>query len=140
MTDPITDIIATFDEDIPVSAAVAAEREAVKWIMTHDISGQATFDEEAAARLEAQLPPPPDEPVTRESVDAMMVTTSLRIPLGTQRRLQAYADAHGVKPTALMREWVELMLTATEHDRPVMLHDVMRALAQLPAPQHQAAA
>ena len=71
--------------------------------------------------------------VTPESVDAMLVTTSLRIPLGTQRRLQAYAQAHGVKPTALMRQWIEQMLAEAENDRPISLHDALRVLIQLPS-------
>jgi hypothetical protein len=101
--------------------------------MTHDLSDQFPGDDAASAELAAQLPTAAG-PVTAESVDAMLVTTSLRIPLGTQRRVQAYAEAHGMKPTALMRQWVEQMLAAVENDHPISLQDALRVLAQLPAP------
>jgi hypothetical protein len=125
----VTDIIETFDPEIPVSATVAAEREAVRWAMTHSLAGLER-DEAESARLAAELP---DEgPTTREEVDAMMVTTSLRLSMGVQRRVQAVAAERGVKPTALMRGWIEQMLTAAEVDRPISLQDALRVLTQLP--------
>jgi hypothetical protein len=65
------------------------------------------------------------------------VTTSLRIPLGTQRRVQAYAEAHGIKPTTLMRQWIEQMLVAAESDRPISLQDALHVLTQLPPTTEQ---
>jgi hypothetical protein len=130
----VADINGAYDEDVPVSREEAAARRAVEWAMTHDLSDQFPGDEAASAELAAQLPATA-EPVTTESVDAMLVTTSLRIPLGTQRRVQAYAEAHGMKPTALMRQWIEQMLAAVEKDHPISLQDALRALAQLPPPE-----
>jgi hypothetical protein len=43
-----------------------------------------------------------DEPATDP-----MVTTSLRLPLGVMRAVRAAAAAEKVKPTALIRRWVE---------------------------------
>jgi predicted DNA-binding protein len=126
----VTDnIIETFDPEIPVSAGVAAEREAVRWAMTHSLA-DLEVDEAESARLAAELPT--EGPTSPEEVDAMMVTTSLRLPLGVQRRVQAYAKAHGMKPTAVMRGWIEQMLTAAEVDRPISLQEALRVLAQLP--------
>jgi hypothetical protein len=39
-----------------------------------------------------------------------------------------------MKPTALMRQWIEQMLAAVEKDHPISLQDALRALAQLPPP------
>jgi len=136
----VADITCTHDEDTPVSREEAAERRAAEWAMTHSLAG-VERDEAASAELAAQLPTG-TEPVTAESVDTMLVTTSLRIPLGTQRRIQAYAEAHGIKPTTLMRQWITQMLTAVDNDHPISLQDALRVLAQLPATasdQHRAA-
>ncbi len=129
----MADVTGAHDEDIPVSREEATVRHAVEWVMTHDLSDQFPGDDAASAELAAQLPTAAG-PVTAESVDAMLVTTSLRIPLGTQRRVQAYAEAHGMKPTALMRQWIEQMLAVVENDHPISLQDALRVLAQLPAP------
>jgi ferredoxin-NADP reductase len=39
-----------------------------------------------------------------------MVTTSLRLPKPVMDAIRAAADARGIRPTALMREWVEQQL------------------------------
>ena len=44
-----------------------------------------------------------DDSITAEP----MVTTSLRLPKPVMDAVRAAADARGVRPTALMREWVE---------------------------------
>jgi predicted DNA-binding protein len=99
-------------------------------------AGEITYVDsgESEAELLAQLPPPP------EHVDDMLTVTSLRMPLGMHRRLRAYAEAHGTKPSVLIREWIELHLSMAEEDRPILLADAMRALAQLRTPDHRAAA
>jgi hypothetical protein len=131
----VTDI-ETFDSEIPVSATVAAEREAVRWVMTHSLA-ELERDEVESERLAAELPT--EGPTTPDEVDAMMVTTSLRIPLGVQRRVQAYAAARNMRPTAVMRGWIEQMLAAAEIDRPISLQEAMRVLAQLPPTERRAA-
>ncbi len=74
--------------------------------------------------LLAQLPSVPDD------TDDMLVVTSLRVPLGLHRRLKEYAEAHRTKPSVLIREWIELHLSADE-DRQIPLADALRALASL---------
>jgi predicted DNA-binding protein len=79
---------------------------------------------ETEDELLAKLPPVP------EDVDDMLVVTSLRIPLSLHNRLKEYATAHGVKPSVLIRQWIELHLSADD-DRPILLADAIRALASL---------
>ncbi|BCJ66322.1 MULTISPECIES: hypothetical protein [Polymorphospora] len=89
---------------------------------------------ESEAELLAELPP------VAEDVDDMLVVTSLRIPLSVHRRLREYAEAHGTRPSVLIRQWIELHLSTADEDRPIMLADAMRALAQLrPAERRDAA-
>jgi predicted DNA-binding protein len=83
--------------------------------------------------LLAKLPPVPEE------TDDMRVVTSLRIPLSLHRRLKEYAEAHGTKPSVLIREWIELHLSAEEEDRQIPLADALRALASLRPRGHSAA-
>ena len=127
----MTDIVQTFDDDVPVSQAEADERAAVKWAMTHSLAGL-NRDEAASEELAAELPT--EGPTTPEDVDAMLVTVSLRLPLGSQRRVQEIAKDRGIKPTVLMRQWIEQMLAATENDHPISLQDALRVLAQLAPP------
>jgi predicted DNA-binding protein len=133
----VADIIDTFDQDVPVSRDEAARRQAVEWAMTHSLAGLRR-DQAASEQFAASLPTA-DESVTAESTDAILVTTSLRIPLRTQRRIQEHAKALGVKPTALMRQWIEQMLSTVDNDHPISLQDALRVLAQLPVPTDRAA-
>jgi predicted DNA-binding protein len=80
---------------------------------------------ESEQELLAKLPPVP------EDVDDMLVVTSLRIPLRTHRRLREYAEAHGTKPSVLIRDWIEMHLSAADEDRQISLADALRALASL---------
>lgn len=41
-----------------------------------------------------------------------MVTTSLRLPAETHKAVQAAAQQSGIRPTALIRAWIEAGLTA----------------------------
>ncbi len=70
-------------------------------------------------------PPAPD-------VDhPVMVVRSLRLPTDLDGRLRAAGDARGVSVSRLVREWIELELTALEDDRPISRADALRALAAL---------
>jgi predicted DNA-binding protein len=84
--------------------------------------------EKSEQELLAELPPVP------EDVDESLVVTSLRIPLGLHQRLRAYAEAHGTKPSVLIRQWIELHLAADDENRPILLSDALRALAGLRPP------
>ena len=114
----------TFPGDADLVAAAAAFQ-----------AGDVTYVDtgESEQELLAQLPPP------AEDVDDMLVVTSLRIPLGVHRRLREYAEAHGTRPSVLIREWIELHLSA-EEDRPILLADALRALAQVRPAERRAAA
>lgn len=67
--------------------------------------------------------PPPGSPV--------MVVRSLRLPFELDRRLKAAAERRGVPTSTLVREWIELELTALEDDQPISRADALRALASL---------
>lgn len=67
---------------------------------TNDIS-----EEIAAAKLERH------EPV---SSDEVMIVSSLRLPKATMDKVRAVAAGLGVKPTALMRTWIEEKLGSGE--------------------------
>jgi predicted DNA-binding protein len=102
------------DDTFPGEAELVAAGQDLTYLDTG-----ATEDE-----LLAKLPPVPDD------VEDMLVVTSLRIPLGLHNRLKRYATAHDVKPSVLIRQWIELHLSA-EDDRPILLADAIRALAAL---------
>ena len=47
------------------------------------------------------------------------------------QRLKAAAKRRGVPTSTLVREWIELELTALEDDQPISRADALRALAAL---------
>jgi predicted DNA-binding protein len=67
--------------------------------------------------------PPPGAPV--------MVVRSLRLPVELDQRVKAAAQHRGVPTSTLVREWIELELTALEQDQPISRADALRALATL---------
>jgi hypothetical protein len=76
------------------------------------------------AGAEAELPPVPDgEP---------KVVCSLRLPVDVYQRLRDVAAERGVKPTALMRDWVVAGLAAADDDRTISVADLLRVVAALP--------
>lgn len=63
-----------------------------------------------------------------------MVTTSLRLPRSTMERLRHEARRQGVRPTQLIREWVETALAeTTEHDPLIPLSEALSVLRQVGA-------
>jgi predicted DNA-binding protein len=58
-----------------------------------------------------------------------MVVRSLRLPLDLDQRLKTAAA--GVPTSTLIREWIELELTALDNDQPISRADALRALATL---------
>ena len=84
----------------------------------HDVMDDLTFSDRPA-----ELPPVP--------TDATMVVRSLRLPLDLDRRVKAAAAARNVPMSTLVREWIELELTALENDQPISRADALRALATL---------
>jgi hypothetical protein len=75
----------------------------------------------------AELPPPPEgEP---------LVVRSLRLPLGLELRVKAVANAQGVPPTVLMREWITDGVEAAEggsarRDPVAELHRITQAASR----------
>ena len=61
----------------------------------------------------------------------VMVVRSLRLPFELDQRLKAAAKRRGVPTSTLVREWIELELTALEDDQPISRADALRALAAL---------
>ena len=59
------------------------------------------------------------------------VPTSVRLPAELHRKLRGYAEQHQTTASALIREWVEQMLTVP--DRPISLADAVRVLSTLPS-------
>lgn len=91
-------------------------------------NGEILFLEGAAA----ELPPVPD--------DEPKVVCSFRLPAEAYQRLREVAVERGVKPTALMRDWVMAGLAGTEQDRTISVADLLRVVAALPqSPQRNAA-
>lgn len=79
--------------------------------------GEVEYDETAAV----ELPPVPEvEP---------MVMRGVRLPVELDQRVRAAADNAGVKPSTLIREWIELGLTELEQDKTVSLSALRRAIA-----------
>jgi predicted DNA-binding protein len=71
---------------------------------------------------------------TAADVDDMLVVTSLRLPVGIHRKVKAYAEAKGLKPTAVMRSWIEAQLAAVEDDHAISLAEALTALRTLRRP------
>jgi uncharacterized protein YdiU (UPF0061 family) len=61
-----------------------------------------------------------------------MVTTSLRLPKLVMDAVRAAADARGMRPTALMREWVEQQVVqqATTGERVIPVSALLAFLAE----------
>lgn len=69
-----------------------------------------------------------------------MVTTSLRLPRSTMDRLRHRARQRGVKPTQLIRDWVESALADTADDDPLIpLSEALEVLRQAGARHTEAA-
>jgi predicted DNA-binding protein len=49
-----------------------------------------------------------------EPADQVMIVSSIRLPKPTMDRVRDVAAAEGVKPTALMRQWIEEQLNRLE--------------------------
>ena len=69
-------------------------------------------------------------PTEEQSLDQTFVTTSMRLPYPLHQALRAYAEARGTTVTTVLRQWIELHLTAD--DKPIRLEDAVRVLAALP--------
>jgi predicted DNA-binding protein len=91
-------------------------------------AGAMTFTGYSPAEAESVLAglPPAEE---------LDVPTSVRLPAELHRKLRGYAEQHQTTASALIREWVEQMLTVP--DRPISLADAVRVLSTLPSQDDQ---
>jgi predicted DNA-binding protein len=73
-----------------------------------------------------QLPVPDD--------DQVWVTTSFRMRRDQHERVTAFAKAHGLDKSTLLRQWVDMQLAAEGEAaaEPISRGDALRALAGLP--------
>jgi predicted DNA-binding protein len=69
-------------------------------------------------------------PRAEQAVEQTFVTTSIRLPYPLHQALRAYAEARGTTVTTVLRQWIELHLSAD--DKPIRLEDALRVLAALP--------
>jgi predicted DNA-binding protein len=81
-----------------------------------------TFDVDKAGKVE--LPPPAE--------GEAMTAVSLRLPLGVYQRIKELAADKGLKPTALMRDWIQEGLAGSEEDVMISVTDLLRVVASLP--------
>lgn len=83
----------------------------------------AYYDEhDTTAELEQAVP---REPVP---ADEVMIVTSLRLPKAVMDQVRERAKDRGVKPTALIREWVEAALA--REDAVVPISVIMAAVGE----------
>jgi hypothetical protein len=68
------------------------------------------------------------EPLAPLPADEVMIVTSVRLPKPLMDKVRERARVRGVKPTALIREWVEAAVT--EQDEAVPLSVIMAAVAE----------
>jgi predicted DNA-binding protein len=87
-----------------------------------DVSGFLASLEFGALVDEEELPP---------AGTAVMVVRSLRLPVELDARVKAAAQRRGVPTSTLIREWIELELTALDHDEPISRADALRALSRV---------
>ncbi|MFD8754260.1 hypothetical protein ACFV0O_25240 [Kitasatospora sp. NPDC059577] len=68
------------------------------------------------------------EPGERATADSVMITTSLRLPKPVMDEVRRRARERGLKPTAIMREWIEAAVA--DLDEPVPLSVITAAVAE----------
>jgi predicted DNA-binding protein len=94
-------------------------------MMSEEPHNTQEFMESLTFGADAPAPPVPD-------IDhPVMVVRSVRWPLELDARLKAAATARGATMSQLVRDWIELELTALENDQPISRADALRALASL---------
>ncbi|MFJ8429902.1 hypothetical protein ACIQ9P_01230 [Kitasatospora sp. NPDC094019] len=76
-----------------------------------DVEALAEYYETHELTEEEIMAAEPAEPVPVESV---MITTSLRLPKPVMDEVRRRAGLRGIKPTAIMREWIEAAVADQE--------------------------
>lgn len=75
--------------------------------------------------------PAPALPPTGDQIERGMVTTSLKLPHDLRDRLRDVAAEHGVTPSMLIRQYIEMGLLAEQPGRMIPLSDAIRVLSSL---------
>lgn len=118
------DTVSSYDDEQALrdaEATIASAR--VRQAMTDGTMTFTDYDPVRSRQILDALPP----------ADELDVPTSVRLPAALHRRLRDYAEEHQTSASALIRLWVEQMLTVP--DRPISLADAVRALSGLPPSQ-----
>ncbi|MFJ8476301.1 hypothetical protein [Kitasatospora sp. NPDC094011] len=68
------------------------------------------------------------EPGKQVAAESVMISTSLRLPKPVMDEVRRRARERGVKPTAIMREWIEAAIA--DLDEPVPLSVITAAVAE----------
>ncbi|MET8625541.1 hypothetical protein ABZW30_17640 [Kitasatospora sp. NPDC004669] len=68
------------------------------------------------------------EPGEQVAAESVMITTSLRLPKPVMDEVRRRARERGLKPTAIMREWIEAAIA--DVDEPVPLSVITAAVAE----------
>ncbi|WP_068036286.1 hypothetical protein [Nocardia speluncae] len=88
-----------------------------------DFLNTLTYDDTAG------LPPLPP---TTDRIEQGMVTTSFKWTPDMRDRVRRKAAEHGVTPSILIRQYIEMGLLAEQSERMIPLADAVRALTSLP--------
>ncbi|MGK4583874.1 hypothetical protein [Kitasatospora sp. HPMI-4] len=59
------------------------------------------------------------EPAEARPADTVMITTSLRLPKPVMDEVRRRAQVRGVRPTSIMREWIEAAIADQEATVPL---------------------
>jgi predicted DNA-binding protein len=113
--------MSEYDEDMrDAEATVMGEQ--VRQALASGALTFTDYSEDEVEQVVAALP---------TDLDQSIVPTSVRLPYWLHQKLKAYADERNTRPSVLIREWIEQMLTTP--DKSISYADAVRALAALPA-------
>ncbi|MEU1981658.1 hypothetical protein [Nocardia sp. NPDC019395] len=76
--------------------------------------------------------PLPPLPPTSDHIEQGMVATSFKWTPDMRDRVRRKAAEHGVTPSILIRQYIEMGLLAEQPERMIPLADAVRALTSLP--------
>lgn len=75
--------------------------------------------------------PAQDLPPTADDVEQGMVITSLKWTPEMRRRVREVSAEHGITPSMLIRQYIEMGLVAENPEQMIPLSDAIRALSSL---------
>ena len=75
--------------------------------------------------------PAPDLPPTADDVEQGMASTSLKWTPEMRRRVREVSAEHGITPSMLIRQYIEMGLAAENPEQMISLSDAIRVLSSL---------